>query len=364
MTHLFSSLELRNLEIPNRVAVSPMCQYSSPSDGLAREWHRVHLGSRAVGGAGLVMAEATAVEARGRISTHDLGIWSDDHAEALEPITTFMRDQGAVPAIQLAHAGHKASKNQPWAGNEPVSPEDGGWEVLSPSPEAYPFETAPASMREMDRGDIDDVIEAFRSSAERSLAAGFEVAEVHAAHGYLLHQFLSPVTNRREDDYGGSFENRTRLVREVTAAVRDVWPEDKPVFVRISGTDWLPDRESWDLEQSIRLSRELAELGVDLVDVSSGGIHPDQNGPSGPNYQIPLAEGIREAVDDVAVGAVGGLTTAEQADALIRNDRADLVLVAREFLRDPYFPLRWAADLGLEEAGPQWPVQYRRAVGK
>ncbi|MFP8888357.1 NADH:flavin oxidoreductase/NADH oxidase [Natrialbaceae archaeon A-CW2] len=363
MTDLFSSLQLRDLEIPNRIAVSPMCQYSSPTDGLAREWHRVHLGSRAVGGAGLVMAEATAVEPRGRISTHDLGIWSDEHVRALEPITAFVKDQGSVPAIQLAHAGHKASKNQPWEGNLPVPESEGGWEVLSPSPEAYPFEHEPESMRRATAADIESVIESFRSSAERSLEAGFDVAEVHAAHGYLLHQFLSPVTNRREDDYGGSFENRTRIVREITAAVREVWPDDKPVFVRISGTDWLPDRESWDLEGSKRLASDLVELGVDLIDVSSGGIHPDQEGPSGPNYQVPLAEGIGDAVgNEVAVGAVGGITQPEQADALVRNDRADLVLIAREFLRDPYFPLRWADDLGLE--GPEWPVQYRRAVGK
>ncbi|UTF55231.1 NADH:flavin oxidoreductase/NADH oxidase [Natronosalvus rutilus] len=363
MTNLFSPLRLRDLKIPNRIAVSPMCQYSSPNDGLAREWHRVHLGSRAVGGAGLVMAEATAVEERGRISTHDLGIWSDAHAEALEPVTEFLKSQGSVPAIQLAHAGHKASKNQPWEGNVPVSLTDGGWEVLSPSPEAYPFENEPEEMRRATTEDIEGVIDAFRESARRSLEAGFEVAEVHAAHGYLLHQFLSPVTNRREDDYGGSFENRTRIVREATAAVREVWPDDLPVFVRISGTDWLPDRESWDLEQSKRLTRDLVDLGVDLIDVSSGGVHPDQQGPSGPNYQVPLAEGIDEVVDDeVAVGAVGGITRAEQADALVRNERADLVLVAREFLRDPYFPLRWADDLGLE--GPEWPVQYRRAVGK
>ncbi|USZ71806.1 NADH:flavin oxidoreductase/NADH oxidase [Natronosalvus halobius] len=363
MTNLFSPLRLRDLEIPNRIAVSPMCQYSSPNDGLAREWHRVHLGSRAVGGAGLVMAEATAVEERGRISTHDLGIWSDAHAEALEPVTAFLKSQGSVPAIQLAHAGHKASKNQPWEGNVPVPLADGGWEVLSPSPEAYPFENEPEEMRRATTEDVEAVIDAFRESAKRSLAAGFEVVEVHAAHGYLLHQFLSPVTNRREDDYGGSFENRTRIVREATAAVREVWPDDRPVLVRISGTDWLPDRDSWDLEQSKRLARDLVDLGVDLIDVSSGGIHPDQQGPSGPNYQVPLAEGIDKAVgDDVAVGTVGGITQAEQADALVRNERADLVLVAREFLRDPYFPLRWADDLGLE--GPEWPVQYRRAVGK
>ncbi|MFP8955489.1 NADH:flavin oxidoreductase/NADH oxidase [Natrialbaceae archaeon A-CW3] len=363
MPNLFSPLTLRGLEVPNRIAVSPMCQYSSPTDGLAREWHRVHLGSRAVGGAGLVMAEATAVEARGRISTHDLGIWSDEHAAALEPITEFIRGQGSVPAIQLAHAGHKASKNQPWEGNAPVHPDEGGWEVLSPSPEAYPFENEPHEMRRASQDDIEGVIDAFREGAERSLEAGFQVAEVHAAHGYLLHQFLSPVTNHREDDYGGSFENRTRIVREATAAVRDVWPEEWPVFVRISGSDWLDDRESWDLEQSKRLARDLVDLGVDLIDVSSGGIHPDQQGPTGPNYQVPLAEGISDAVgEEIAVGAVGGITQPEQAEAIVRNDRADLVLVAREFLRDPYFPLRWADELGLE--GPEWPVQYRRAVGK
>ncbi|WP_254767822.1 NADH:flavin oxidoreductase/NADH oxidase [Salinilacihabitans rarus] len=361
MTDLFSSLRLRDCEVPNRIAVSPMCQYSCDDrDGMPTEWHRVHLGSRAVGGAGLVLTEATAVEPRGRISTHDLGIWSDEHAAALEPTVAFLREQGAVPGVQLAHAGHKASKNRPWDGNEPLSPDEGGWEALSPSPGAYPFDAAPA-MRKADLEDVQTVIEAFRDAARRSLDAGFEVAEVHAAHGYLLHEFLSPATNRREDEYGGSFENRTRLVREVTAAVREVWPDDKPVFVRISGTDWLPDRESWDIEQSIRLAGDLADLGVDLIDVSSGGIHPDQRAPTGPNYQVPLAEAVRERVgDEVAVGAVGGVTEPEQADALVRNGRADLVLVGREFLRDPYFPLRAADRLDSED--PEWPVQYRRAV--
>lgn len=344
-----------------------MCQYSCDPDGLPTEWHRVHLGSRAVGGAGIVMTEATAVSPEGRITPHDLGIWSDEHAEALRPITEFVREQGSVPAIQLAHAGHKASKTRPWDGNVPIAPDeidpDGadGWEVLSPSPDAYPpFSGDRPAMRKATQDDIEGVIEAYRDAAERSLEAGFEIAEVHAAHGYLLHEFLSPVTNRREDDYGGSFEDRTRLLREVVRAVRDVWPEGKPVFVRISGTDWLEDRDSWDVDQSVRLADDLAELGVDLIDVSSGGLHPEQDAPGGPNFQVPLAEAVRQG-SDAAVGAVGGITEPEQADALVRNDRTDLVLVGREFLRDPYFGLRAAEDLETD-APEEWPIQYRRAV--
>ncbi|ELY99033.1 NADH:flavin oxidoreductase [Natrialba chahannaoensis JCM 10990] len=362
-TDLFSPLTLRDLEIPNRIAVSPMCQYSCDTDGLPTEWHRVHLGSRAVGGAGIVMTEATAVEPRGRITRHDLGIWDDEQASALEPTTEFIRDQGSVPAIQLAHAGHKASKRKPWEGNDPITPKEGGWEVLSPSPEAYPpFGEERPEMRKATGEDIQDVVDAYREAAERSLSAGFEIAEVHAAHGYLLHEFLSPVTNQREDDYGGSFENRTRFVREVTAAVREVWPDDKPVFVRISGTDWLDDGpESWDVEQSARLAADLAELGADLIDVSSGGLHPDQDATGGPNFQVPLAERVDEG-GDIAVGAVGGITEPKQADAIVRNGRADLVLVGREFLRDPYFGLRAADELAGEEAPAKWPIQYRRGV--
>ncbi|WP_265111524.1 NADH:flavin oxidoreductase/NADH oxidase [Halosolutus halophilus] len=360
MADLFTPLSLRDREIPNRLAVSPMCQYSCDPDGLATEWHRVHLGSRAVGGAGIVMTEATAVSPRGRITPHDLGIWSDDHAAALEPIAEFIRDQGGVPGIQLAHAGHKASKTRPWEGNVPIGPdEETGWEVLSPSPDAYPpFDGDRPAMRNATPDDIRGVIDSYRAAAERALAAGFEIAEVHAAHGYLLHEFLSPVTNRREDDYGGSFENRTRLVREVTAAVREVWPDEKPVFVRISGTDWLDDRESWTIDGSVRLADDLVDLGADLIDVSSGGLHPDQEPPVGPNFQVPLAEEIRERTD-VPVGAVGGITEPEQADALVRNDRADLVLVGREFLRDPYFGLRSSDAL---DGDRKWPIQYRRAV--
>lgn len=361
MSTLLDSLSMRDLEVPNRIAVSPMCQYSCEADGMPTEWHHVHLGSRAVGGAGIVMTEATAVEPRGRITPGDLGIWSDEHAAALAKTTRFIREQGGVPAIQLAHAGHKASKCRPWDGNVPIDPDDGGWEVLSPSPDAYPpFEGEMPAIRKATVDDIQGVVEAYGAAAERSLEAGFEIAEVHAAHGYLLHEFLSPVTNQREDDYGGSFENRTRFLREVVSAVRDVWPDEKPVFVRISGTDWLENRPSWDIEQSVRLAGDLETLGVDLIDVSSGGIHPEQDASGGPNFQVPLAEAIREETD-ILVGAVGGITEPEQADALIRNGRADLVLVGREFLRDPYFGVHAASALE-EDASSRWPVQYRRAV--
>ncbi|XVH31001.1 NADH:flavin oxidoreductase/NADH oxidase [Haloferacaceae archaeon DSL9] len=355
---LFSPLSLRGTRVPNRIMISPMCQYSAP-DGLATDWHLVHLGSRATGGAGIVMTEATAVEPRGRISPHDLGIWSLDHGKALAPIAQFIRSQGSVPAIQLAHAGRKASVSRPWDGGDPVSPEDGGWDVLAPSDRPYPRDDDPGypAVRRMTLDDIDETIDAFAAAAKRALNAGFEIAEVHAAHGYLLHQFLSPVANDRDDDYGGSFENRTRLAREATAAVRAVWPGEKPVFVRISATDWLPDRESWDLDQSVRLSSLLAEAGVDLIDVSSAGIHPDQQiTNTGPGYQVRFAERIREAAN-VPVGAVGGITSPTHADALVRNERADLAVVGRETLRNPYFALEAAHELGEEV---EWPVQYRR----
>jgi len=359
---LFSPLELRGTELPNRVMVSPMCQYSCEDrDGLATDWHRVHLGSRAIGGAGVVMAEATAVEPRGRISPHDLGIWSDEHADALAPVAEFVREQGSVPAIQLAHAGRKASTSRPWEGHEPLAPDEGGWEAIAPSAKSYPG-NEDVALRGMDKGDISDVIEAFRSGAERALSAGFEIAEVHAAHGYLLHEFLSPVANDRTDEYGGSFENRARLAVEVTEAVREVWPDDRPVFVRISGTDWLPDRDSWTREQSARLADLLSDAGADLIDVSSGGLHPDQQLPAGgPNYQVPLAEHVSAGSErDVAVGAVGGITTAQQADAVVRNGRADLAIVGREHLRDPHFALRAARELDALDR-IDVPEQYDRA---
>jgi 2,4-dienoyl-CoA reductase-like NADH-dependent reductase (Old Yellow Enzyme family) len=359
---LFSPLQLRETELPNRLMVSPMCQYSvEDRDGVATEWHHVHLGSRAVGGAGVVMSEATAVEPRGRISPEDLGIWSDEHAEALSRTTEFVKSQGSVPGIQLAHAGRKASTSRPWEGHEPLQPEEGGWTVVGPSGNPWPYDDEPPATERLSQSGIEEVIDSFRAAAKRSLDAGFEIVEVHAAHGYLLHEFLSPVTNDREDDYGGSFENRTRLVREVTAAVREVWPEGKPVFVRISGTDWLEDRESWTVEQSARLADQLQEVGADLIDVSSGGIVPDSS-PEwvGPNFQLSLAEHVREHSDsDIAVGTVGGITTAEQADAILRNDRAELAIVGRKFLRDPYFGLHAAQELGEGERNEP-PAQYYR----
>ena len=353
---LFTPMTLRETDLPNRIMLSPMCQYSA-EDGFVNEWHRVHLGTRAVGGAGVVMTEATAVEPRGRITPGCLGIWSDEHAAAFERTTAFVRSQGAVPGIQLAHAGRKASHATPAEGGHGLPPDhEEGWETISATDEPYP-EDRRAATRRMDADDVAEVVAAFRAAAERALDVGFEIAEVHAAHGYLLHQFLSPVTNDREDAYGGSFENRTRLVREVVAAVRDVWPDDQPVFVRISATDWLPDRESWDVDDSVRLAPLLAEAGADLIDVSGGGIHPDQSLPgSGPGYQVPYAEAIREGTE-VPVAAVGGITEPTHADALVRNGRADLVAIGRELLRHPYWPLEAAHEL---DADVDWPVQYRR----
>ncbi|WP_311173663.1 NADH:flavin oxidoreductase/NADH oxidase [Halobellus ordinarius] len=354
---LFTPLSLRGTDIPNRVMLSPMCQYSAP-EGYATDWHKVHLGSRAVGGAGVVMTEATAVSPAGRISRQDLGIWSDDHADALRDTVAFVRDRGSVPGIQLAHAGRKASTRPPWDGSTPIQPDSGGWEVLAPSATPYPHpEGEPVPTERTTKADIDRVVEQFRLAAERARDVGFEIAEVHAAHGYLLHEFLSPVTNDRDDEYGGTFKNRARLACEVTEAVREVWPDNQPVFVRISATDWLPDRQSWDLDDSARLAPLLADAGADLIDVSSGGIHPDQQVPeSGPGYQVPYAERVKEATD-AAVGAVGGITTPQQADQLIRNDRADLAIVGREHLRNPYFTLEAAHELGVDV---EWPKQYER----
>jgi 2,4-dienoyl-CoA reductase-like NADH-dependent reductase (Old Yellow Enzyme family) len=374
MSDLFSDLSLRGRTARNRVMVSPMCQYSCPDqDGVATEWHRQHLESRAVGGAGIVTTEATAVRPDGRISPQDLGLWSDAHADALEPITSFCEEYGALSAVQLAHAGHKGSKRPPWDDSVPLSPEDDGWVAPSPSAAAYPWrdgddERGDAAevkdIETMTTSDVATLVEDFAAAAERADDAGFDVVEVHAAHGYLLHQFLSPVTNHREDRYGGSFEDRTRVVRETCAAVRDAVSDEKPVFVRVSATDWLPDRESWTVEATAALAADLASDGlVDLVDVSAGGLHPDQEIPAaGPNYQVPYAERVREAVDgNGLVGAVGGITTAEQADALLRNDRADLAIVGRQHLQDPYFAVHAAEALGREDA-VEWPRQYRRAV--
>ena len=352
MPHLFEPLALRGLTLRNRIAVSPMCQYSCV-DGLANDWHLVHLGARAVGGAGLVFSEATAVEARGRISPVDLGLWDDRQVEPLARIVRFVEAQGAAAGVQLAHAGRKGSTAAPWEGRAGVPAAEGGWTPVAPSAlayaEGYPDPAA------LDAAGIAAVVAAFAAAARRARAAGFRVAEVHAAHGYLLHQFLSPLANRREDAWGGSFENRTRLLREVVSAVRAAWPEDLPVVVRLSATDWVEG--GWDLEQSIALCRTLGPLGVDLVDVSSGGLSPRQKIPAGPGYQTGFAERIRREAG-IPTGAVGMLTSPEQCDHAVRTGQADLVLLARELLRDPYFPLRAAKALGHE--GP-WPRQYLRA---
>lgn len=367
MSELFSPLELRETTLPNRVMVSPMCQYSAP-EGRATDWHLVHLGSRAVGGAGVVLTEATAVSPEGRITPDDLGIWTDEQADALARVADFVAEQGSVPGIQLAHAGRKASTASPWDGGNPLSPDGDGWTAVGPTETPYPRDGDEQPTRALDTEDVAGVVDDFAAAAERALAAGFEIAEIHAAHGYLLHEFCSPVTNDRTDRYGGDFEGRTRLLREVTAAVREVWPDEKPVFVRVSATDWLDDRPSWTVDDTARLAPRLAEAGADLIDVSAGGIHPDQSVPAtGPGYQVPYAEAIGEAVAagdaDLAVGAVGGITDPEHAAAVVANDRADAVLMAREFLRSPYWPLHAAADLDAADA-VDWPVQYRRAVSK
>lgn len=351
---LYEPLTLRGVTLRNRIGVSPMCEYSSV-DGFADDWHLVHLGSRAVGGAGLVIAEATGVTADGRISPFDLGIYRDEHVETLSRITRFVAAQGAVPGMQLSHAGRKASTDAPWRGGKPLSPEEGGWRPIH-APSAIAFSDRSPAPEALDHGGIARVVAAFRDAARRALAAGFQVIELHGAHGYLLHEFLSPLSNHRTDEYGGSFGNRIRLFVEVVEAVRTVWPESLPLMARFSCTDWAPG--GWDVEQSIALARVLAPLGVDLVDCSSGGIVPGVKIPVGPGYQVGLAERIRHDTP-VATAAVGLITDAAQADEIIRSGRADMVFLARQLLRDPYWPLHAAKTLS---ANVTWPVQYQRAV--
>ena len=353
MANLFEPFALREVTFPNRIAVSPMCEYSS-EDGFADDWHVVHLGSRAVGGAGLVLTEASAVLPEGRISPQDLGIWSDRHIEPLRRITRFIHEQGSVAGMQLAHAGRKASTYRPWDGRGVIPRAEGGWPVVAPS--ALPFADGYPQPAALDEAGIAAIVKAFSEAARRALDAGFCVIELHAAHGYLLHEFLSPYSNQRRDRYGGSFENRTRLLREVVEAVRLVWPERLPLFVRISATDWEPGL--WDFEQSVELARQLTARGVDLIDCSSGGNLPNAAIPLSPGYQVPFAESIRREAG-IATGAVGLITSPDQADAIVRQGQADIVLLARELLRDPYWPLHAARELG--HAIP-WPAQYLRAA--
>lgn len=353
MPHLFDPLTIRSQTFSNRVFVSPMCQYSS-DDGFANDWHLVHLGGRAVGGAGLVLTEATAVTPEGRISPQDLGIWKDDHVDFLSRIVRFIHGQGSVAGMQLAHAGRKASTCRPWSGSGAVPVADGGWpDVLAPS--AVPFADDYPMPQALGVDGIARVTAAFADAARRALAAGVRVIEIHAAHGYLLHEFLSPLSNQRTDHYGGSFDNRTRFVRDVVTAVRGVWPEHLPVFVRISATDWLEG--GWDIEQSVELARQLKPLGADFIDCSSGGNAAHAKIPVGPGYQAPFAERIRRDAG-ILTGAVGLITEPSQAEQIIASGQADAVLLARELLRDPYFPLHAAHALGQAIA---WPAQYLRA---
>jgi 2,4-dienoyl-CoA reductase-like NADH-dependent reductase (Old Yellow Enzyme family) len=350
--HLMTPLAIREITLRNRIAVSPMCQYSS-EDGFANDWHLVHLGSRAVGGAGLVCMEATAVEARGRISPYDMGIWDPGHIEFLARITRFLHSQGAAAGIQLAHAGRKASTRRPGEGGGLLPEAEGGWQSVAPS--AVPFRAEDPAPHALSKAEIHALIDGFRNAAVRALQAGFDVVEIHGAHGYLIHQFLSPLSNQRTDEYGGTPDNRLRFALEVTEAVRGAWPAHLPLFFRISATDWVPG--GWTADDSVDLVRRLQALGVDLVDCSSGGNALDARIPIAPGYQVPFAERIRRETG-MRTAAVGLITTPQQADEIVRNGQADLVLMAREFLRHPYFPLHAASALG-EEPAP--PLQYARA---
>jgi 2,4-dienoyl-CoA reductase-like NADH-dependent reductase (Old Yellow Enzyme family) len=352
MIKLFSPLKIRKVEFKNRIFVSPMCQYSS-EDGLPNDWHLVHLGTRAVGGAALVMVEATAVSPEGRISPWDSGIWSDEHGEAFKRITAFIAAQGALPGIQLAHAGRKASTDVPWRGGRPLPKNQNGWQPMAPS--AIAFDRLSTVPREMSAEDIQRVTSQFAAAAERSLAAGFKVLELHMAHGYLLHEFLSPLANHRQDQWGGALRNRQSFPLSVAQAVRRVWPEDLALFVRISCTDWVKD--GWDLAQSIDFCRKLKELGVDLIDCSSGALMPDAVVPAGPGFQTPFSAAIRRDAG-IATGAVGLITEPAQAEQIVATEQADAVVMGREFLRNPYWPLYAAKALGLDLP---WPPQYKRA---
>lgn len=352
MSRLFSPWTLRSITFRNRVFVSPMCQYSSV-EGLPTPWHLVHLGSRAVGGAGLVMMEATAITADGRITLTDQGLWNDQQRDALQPIAAFIEEQGAIPGIQLAHAGRKASVNVPWAGGGPLAPDQSAWPTKAPSP--IPFGPEYPAPRAFTHSDIKILIEAFTAATIRAAHAGFRVLELHMAHGYLLHEFLSPLSNKRTDTYGGSLENRMRLPLAITEAVRAAWPKENPLFVRISASDWVDN--GWDIHQSVILARALKSSGVDLIDCSSGGLVPYAKIIAGPGYQTPFATRIRDEVG-IATGAVGLITEALQAEQIIATGLADCVFLGRQLLRDPYWPLHAAQSL---HTSVEWPIQYERA---
>ena len=351
-SQLFSSIQIKSLLFKNRIAISPMCQYSS-KDGFANDWHIVHLGSRASGGAGLIIQEATAVCPEGRISPSDLGLWKDEHIEKMQVINQFIISQNSIPGIQLAHAGRKASVSEPWNGNKPLDESNGGWETVAPS--AIPFYSNEKAPTALDKIGIQKVISDFKSATKRAVQAGFKVVEIHAAHGYLLHQFLSPLSNLRTDEYGGNFENRIRLMLEVLEAVQSEWPTNLPLFVRISATDWAEG--GWNIEESVQLSKILKEKDVDLIDVSSGGLVSHQKIALGPGYQVPFASSIKKETV-ILTGAVGLITEAFQAEEIVATGKADMVLFARESLRNPNLALDFAKELG---ADISWPKQYDRA---
>lgn len=352
MSLLFSPLQIRGVSFRNRIVVSPMCQYSA-TDGFANDWHLVHLGSRAVGGAGLVFTEAIAVSPEGRISPQDLGLWKDEHIEKLQHITQFIAQQGAVPGIQLAHAGRKASVSAPWLGDQLITPDNGGWKTVAPS--AIPFSPDKDTPTELTADGIAAIVAQFGAATRRAAQAGFKVIEIHGAHGYLINEFTSPLTNHRTDEYGGSFDNRIRFLLEIIDAVRAEMPDDYPLMLRISASDWRDD--GWEVDDSMRLAEVVKERGVDLVDCSSGGVVADANILARPNYQVPFAEAVRRT--GIMTGAVGIIVDPQQAEDILQNEQADLIFMARELLRDPYFPLRAARELGYDEM--PWPVQYERA---
>jgi 2,4-dienoyl-CoA reductase-like NADH-dependent reductase (Old Yellow Enzyme family) len=351
MSRLFSTLNVKNITLKNRIVMSPMCQYSS-IDGFSNDWHLVHLGSRAVGGTGLIFTEATAVSPEGRITPGDLGLWKDAHINGLKSIVTFIHLHDAVAGIQLAHAGRKASCSVPREGGTQLDEKQGGWKTVSASD--IPFRDGDIAPEALNTEGLMKVISDFKAAAERALSAGFKVVEIHSAHGYLLHEFLSPLSNHRTDEYGGSFENRSRLLRDVIDAVKSVWPDENPLFVRISATDWTEG--GWTLEESVKLAYILKDKGVDLIDCSSGGNVYNAKIPAGPGYQVPFSEAVRKT--GILTGAVGCITTAGQAELILQEEKADLVFLARELLRNPYFPLLAARELGVDI---KWPVQYLRS---
>ena len=349
---LFSPLTIKGIHLKNRIVVSPMCEYSSV-DGFANEWHLVHLGSRAIGGAGLIITEATAVSPEGRITTADLGIWKNSHLEKLKQITSFIHQHDAVAGIQLAHAGRKASCAVPWKGGRQLDKGNGGWQTVAPS--AIPFYPEDALPEALSKEGIEKVINDFKAAAQRALSAGFKLIEIHAAHGYLINEFLSPLSNQRGDEYGGSFGNRTRLLLEIIDAIQTVWPKELPLFVRISSRDWAED--GWNEADSVKLALLLKNKGIDLIDCSSGGLVSTQKITVGPGYQVPFAASIKKEAG-ILTGAVGMITDALQAEAILEKGEADLIIMARELLRDPYFPLHAAYQLGVDV---KWPDQYLRA---